>query len=173
MDHYIKQYIVDAFTNQVFKGNPAAVCALKRWLSDSLMQEIACENNLSETAFTVKNGDNYELRWFTPGGEIDLCGHATLGAAFVLLNFYEKEKDAIVFSTKGGKLAVTRHGDLYELDFPAYDLTPVPVTQEMTVALGARPEEAFLGRDLLCVYSDENIVRQLAPDMEKLKGLGG
>ena len=169
----MKQYVVDAFTDQVFKGNPAAICVLKKWLPDNLMQDIARENNLSETAFTVKNKSRYELRWFTPGGEIDLCGHATLGCAFVLLNFYEKEQSKIVFTTKSGELTVIRRNELYELDFPAYDLKPVTITEEMIEAIGAKPEEAYLGRDLLCVFYDETVIKQLTPNMEKLKALDG
>ena len=108
----LKQYIVDAFTDTVFKGNPAAICVLDQWLPDNLMQSITKENNLSETAFTVKNGENYDLRWFTPGGEIDLCGHATLACAYVLMNYYEQGKESVAFSTMSGKLTVVRRGNL-------------------------------------------------------------
>lgn len=115
----LKQYVVDAFTDRVFCGNPAAVCVLETWLPDSTMLDIARENNLSETAFTIKkdNGCGYELRWFTPGGEIDRCGHATLACAYLLLNDYEKGKHRIVFSTQSGDLTVCRRNDLYEMDF--------------------------------------------------------
>lgn len=169
----LKQYVVDAFTDRVFAGNPAAICVLERWLPDDLMLDIARENNLSETAFTVKKGGAYELRWFTPGGEIDLCGHATLASAYVLLNFYEKSWDRINFSTQSGTLSVDKNGELYEMDFPAYSLKPVPVTEEMAIALGARPREAYMGRDLLCVFDDAAVVERLTPDMEALKGLDG
>lgn len=138
----MKQYVVDAFTDRVFSGNPAAVCLLPRWLPEETMQKIALENNLSETAFTVKEPEGYRLRWFTPGGEIDLCGHATLATASVVLSDYEKELPAVTFSTLSGPLTVTRRDWLYEMDFPAYDLTQVPVTPEMTAALGAQPLEA-------------------------------
>lgn len=104
----ISQFIVDAFTDTVFKGNPAAVCLLDECLSDNTLQNIAKENNLSETAFTVKNGDHYELRWFTPGGEIDLCGHATLATAFVLFRFIEKDVESLTFATQSGELLVTK-----------------------------------------------------------------
>ena len=107
----LKQYIVDAFTDTVFKGNPAAICVLDQWLPDNLMQSITKENNLSETAFTVKNGENYDLRWFTPGGEIDLCGHATLACAYVLMNYYEQGNESVAFSTMSGKLTVVRRGN--------------------------------------------------------------
>lgn len=111
----IKQYVVDAFTDKVFKGNPAAVCILPEWIPDMLMQNIAQENNLSETAFTVKRENIYELRWFTPGGEIDLCGHATLGTAYVLFRFIEKDSGSISFQTKSGQLIVKKVNDLYEI----------------------------------------------------------
>lgn len=169
----LQQYIVDAFTDKVFRGNPAAVCVLEKWLPDCLMQNIAKENNLSETAFTVKEGDTYALRWFTPGGEIDLCGHATLGTAFVLMRFMAPDRKSISFHTKSGKLIVHKVNDLYEMDMPAYGLTPVPVTDEMTQAIGVRPLEAWAGRDLVCVLSDENQVIKAAPNEEKVKGLEG
>ncbi len=169
----LKQYVVDAFTDRVFAGNPAAICVLEQWLPDELMLAIAKENNLSETAFTVKNSSGYELRWFTPGGEIDLCGHATLATAYVLLNFYEKTWDSISFSTQSGALSVDKKGDLYEMDFPEYSLKPVPVTEEIVLALGARPGEAYMGRDMLCVFERASVVKELKPDMEALKKLDG
>lgn len=169
----IKQYVVDAFTDKVFKGNPAAVCILSEWIPDMLMQNIAKENNLSETAFTVKRENIYELRWFTPGGEIDLCGHATLGTAYVLFRFIEKDSGSISFQTKSGQLIVKKVNDLYEMDMPAYPLTEVPVTDEMELAIGFRPLEAWLGRDLVCVMEDEQQVLQAMPNEERLKELDG
>ena len=169
----MKQYTVDAFTEKVFGGNPAAVCVLDSWLSDKTMQKIAIENNLSETAFTVKTGENYHLRWFTPGGEIDLCGHATLATAYTLFKFYEKDKEQIVFDTMSGQLIINKRDELLEMDFPAYDLKPVPVTPQMTEVIGVEPTAAFMGRDLLCVVKDENVVRNMSPDMEKVLQLDG
>lgn len=169
----VKQYVVDAFTDKVFHGNPAAVCVLEKRLPDELMLSIARENNLSETAFTVKAGEKYALRWFTPGGEIDLCGHATLGTAYVLFNFYEQDRKRITFSTMSGDLTVVRREDFYEMNFPAYDLKPVPVTKEMVEAIGAAPRAACMGQDLLCVFDDPSVVEQLAPDLERLKALDG
>nr|WP_157065712.1 MULTISPECIES: PhzF family phenazine biosynthesis protein [Clostridia] len=169
----MKQYVVDAFTDKVFKGNPAAVCILPEWIPDMLMQNIAKENNLSETAFTVKRENIYELRWFTPGGEIDLCGHATLGTAYVLFRFIEKDSGSISFQTKSGQLIVKKVNDLYEMDMPAYPLTEVPVTDEMELAIGFRPSEAWLGRDLVCVMADEQQVLQAMPNEERLKELDG
>lgn len=169
----LKQYVADAFTDKVFKGNPATVCVLNEWLPTELMQAIAIENNLSETAFTVKEGAKYGLHWFTPGGEIDLCGHATLGTAFVLMSFYEPDAEKIVFSTMSGDLTVVKNNGLYEMEFPPYELQPVAVTPAMADAIGAQPLEAYLGRDLLCVFDSEETVKALAPDMEKLKTLDG
>lgn len=169
----MKQYVVDAFTDQVFGGNPAAVCVMDHWLSEDTMQKITWENNLSETAFAVKEGSLYHLRWFTPGGEIDLCGHATLATAFVILSFYEKDADTVRFTTRSGELTVSRRGELLEMDFPSYALAPAAVTEEMTRALGARPKEAWLGRDLLCVFDSEETVRRMAPDMEQLLTVPG
>lgn len=169
----MKQYVVDAFTDRVFSGNPAAVCVLDKWLDDELMMKITMENNLSETAFTVKEGDRFHLRWFTPGGEIDLCGHATLGTAYVVTTFTEPGLQEVEFNTMSGILRVKKVGDLFELDFPAYELKPVPVTDAMEDALGVRPLETYMGRDLLCVLSSEEQVRTLQPDMAKLLQLDG
>lgn len=169
----MKQYIVDAFTNKVFHGNPAAICVLEQWLSEELMMNIAIENNLSETAFVVKEGENYRLRWFTPGGEIDLCGHATLACAYSLLRFYEKEADKVVFQTLSGELTVEQRGELYEMDFPAYELKSVPVTEQMIDAIGAVPKEAYMGRDLLCVFDDVKTIETLNPDQAKVYALDG
>ncbi len=169
----MRQYIVDAFTDRVFSGNPAAVCVMEDWLSDGLMQDICRENNLSETAFTVKERDGYRLRWFTPGGEIDLCGHATLATAYVICNFIDKDASELLFYTLSGELSVKDLGGLYELDLPAYELKSVPVTDEMEQALGLRPKEAFMGRDMLCILDNEEQVKQLRPDMEKLRSLEG
>ena len=169
----MKQYVVDAFTDKVFHGNQAAVCVLDAWLPDERKMDITRENNFSETAFTVREGEKYHLRWFTPGGEIDLCGHATLGTAFVLLNFYEKNAARVVFTTLSGDLIVTRKGDLYEMEFPAYVIKPVSVTAAMENALGASVREAYMARDLLCVLDDEQTVRNLTPDFEKIRQLDG
>ena len=169
----MKQYVADAFADSLFHGNQATVCVMESWLSDDVMLNIAKENNFSETAFTVKEGSVYHLRWFTPGGEIDFCGHATLGTTFVLFQFYEKDAEEIHFDTKVGRLSVQRNGDMYVMDFPAYRCRPVPVTKEMEEALGVKPVEAYMDRDLLMVLESEEQVRELAPDMEKLKKLDG
>ena len=169
----MKCYHVDAFAEKVFEGNPAAVCVLDKYPSDELMLKIAIENNLSETAFAVKEGKNYHLRWFTPGGEIDLCGHATLGTSYVLFSFFEKEATSITFNTMSGPLTVVKKGDLLEMDFPAYELKEVPVTDQMEEIFGVRPVEAWLGRDLLCVFEKEADVVNMAPDHGRITELDG
>ena len=145
------------------------------------MLSIAKENNLSETAFAIKqetkdsvNVIHYKLRWFTPGGEIDLCGHATLACAFVIMNYYEKNLKTVIFDTLSGKLTVNRkNGDLYELDFPAYDLKQVEITNEMIELIGKKPTEAYLGRDLMCVFDDEEFILSANLNSEKIKKLDG
>lgn len=169
----MKQYIVDAFTDKIFCGNQAAVCVMDSWISDPLMQNIAKENNFSETAFAVKEGNLYHLRWFTPAAEIDFCGHATLGTSFVLFNFYEKDADKITFKTQVGTLTVEKQGDLYRMDFPAYRCKKIEVTDKMEEALGLRPLEAYIDRDLLLVLKSADEVRNLSPSQNKLKELEG
>lgn len=172
----IKMYIADAFTDELFKGNPAAVCFVNQWPSEQLMKKIALENCFSETAFAIKKADDhYLLRWFTPGGEIDLCGHATLATAFIIFQTAAPQNnDTITFTTtKSGDLQVTKKGALYEMSFPSYNLKQVPVTDEMTAAFGVRPIEAYLGRDLMCVFDKAADVEKMEPDQAKLSQLDG
>ncbi len=169
----MKQYVVDAFTDKLFTGNPAAVCLMDTWPTEELMMNIAKENNLSETAFIVQEEDRWHLRWFTPGGEIDLCGHATLASAFVLMNCVGVETNTVVFDTLSGDLAVTQNDGIYEMSFPAYRLEAVAVTDQMEAALGVRPTYAFMGRDLLCVFDNPGTVATLDPDMAALLELDG
>lgn len=167
----MKCYVVDGFSEKTFEGNPAAVCILGSWPTDNLMQLIAKQNNLSETAFAVRTGDKYHLRWFTPGAEIDLCGHATLATAFVLSNFYTKEKKQWIFQTKSGDLTVLKKDDLYELDFPSSKQTKIEITKDIVNAMGVTPVEAFLARDLMLVLDDENTVQNASPDFTAMKKL--
>ena len=169
----MKQYIVDAFTNKPFSGNPAAVCVMDSWPSEESMMKLAMENNLSETAFIVKEDRGYHLRWFTPGTEVELCGHATLASAFVILNYYEPESDAVRFNTLSGELTVTRKNSLYEMDFPTYEMKEIPVTDAMESAFGVRPVKAVLGMDLVCVFETEDQVRNMKPDPSKLMQIEG
>lgn len=169
----MKQYIVDAFTRTPFTGNPAAVCVMESWPSEESMMKLAMENNLSETAFIVKEEKGYHLRWFTPGTEVELCGHATLASAFVVLNFCEPDSDEVRFNTLSGELTVRRKDDLYEMDFPTYELREIPVTDAMEEAFGARPVRAVLGLDLVCIFDSEETVRRMNPDQTLLTGLEG
>lgn len=169
----MKQYIVDAFTDKPFSGNPAAVCVMENWPSEESMMKLAMENNLSETAFIVKEPQGYHLRWFTPGTEVELCGHATLASSYVILNYYEPESTEVHFNTLSGELIIQRKGDLYEMDFPTYELREIPVTDAMEQAFGVRPFKAVLGLDLICVFEDENIVRNIKPDQHLLMGIEG
>mgnify|MGYP001827177003 FL=1 len=169
-------YQVDAFTLGPFSGNPAAVCPLDAWLDDATMLSIAAENNLSETAFIVARDEVYELRWVTPTSEVDLCGHATLAAGYVVLNHLQPELDAVSFETMSGQLTVTRDGDRLSMDFPARAPTPATVTKALSDALGQVPSEVHQSRDILALYDDEASVRSLSPDQAKLldldEGLG-
>ncbi|MEH7883762.1 PhzF family phenazine biosynthesis protein [Bacillus sp. JJ1609] len=167
----MKYYVVDAFAENVFEGNPAGVCIMEEWLPDDIMQKIAIENNLSETAFAVKNVKNYKLRWFTPGGEINLCGHATLATAFVILNYFEKQLETVQFETLSGTLTVNRRDDLYELDFPTVPSKEITLTEQMIDALGTTPIETYLNRDLLFVLESEEVVKNISPDFSKLEQL--
>ncbi len=169
----MKQYIVDAFTKQVFRGNQAAVCVMDKWISEDLMMSITRENNLSETAFAVKEGKKYHLRWFTPGGEIDLCGHATLGTAYVIMNFYEPNTKEVIFDTMSGDLIVSKKEDLLQMVFPAYDLKKIDVTYDMEQAIGCKPVEAYMARDMLCVMPEGFDIKKASVNLEKVKQLDG
>lgn len=162
---------LDAFTDRLFGGNPAAVVLLERWLPDPVMQAVAAENNLSETAFVVTGGPVFPLRWFTPAVEIDLCGHATLATAQVLFRHVIPETTAVEFSTLSGTLQVTREGEQLTLDFPARPGSPAEVTGDLVAALGVRPREVLRARDLLAVLDSESQVRALRPDMARLAAL--
>ncbi len=142
-------------------------------MPEDLLLKITKENNLSETAFAVPIDAGYHLRWFTPGGEIDLCGHATLATAYVIFRFIQPESASVSFQTLSGELTVKKRGDLLEMDFPAYDLSPVEVTDKMVTAIGARPLEAYIGRDLLCIMDSEETVRSAKPNMTNLLSLDG
>lgn len=161
-------YIADAFAEEVFKGNPAGVCISDCEISDEVMQKIAFENNLSETAFLVKFGDGYKLRWFTPLFEIDLCGHAALASAFIVMNYVEPNLSEVQFSTVSGEILVRRNGELYEMRFPERIPEKIGITSEITEALGTVPEEVWSGRDLFAVLENEKAVRDFSPDYEKL-----
>lgn len=167
-------YQVDAFTDRVFAGNPAAVVPLDSWLPDAQLQAIAAENNLAETAYFLRNDDVFELRWFTPAVEVDLCGHATLATAFVISTLLEPGRARMDFVTRqAGTLTVTRDGDVFTLDFPSRPAAPAAAPQpNLVAALGGPAPLAILnGRDYLVVYEDEATVRALTPDMVALSKL--
>jgi predicted PhzF superfamily epimerase YddE/YHI9 len=167
----LAMYQVDAFTGKVFSGNPAAVCPLERWLDDGVMQAIAAENNLSETAFFVRDGDGYEIRWFTPVQEVNLCGHATLASGFVVFHHIDRAAPAVTFRSKSGKLAVTRDGDRLCLDFPSWVPSPCARPPALDAALGRAPREVLRSEDYLAVYEREEDVRALAPRMDQVATL--
>ena len=170
----MKLYVVDAFTKKIFRGNPAAVCVLDGWLDDGLMQSMAMEQNLSETAFVHPLEDGrWAIRWFTPGGEIDFCGHATLASSHVLFSYVQPEAQTVCFASKcKGDLPVARRDDLYEMDFPASRLQPVPVTERIAASLGgAVPDECWLDGDLLCVFKDPASIAGIRPDLEAMRRL--
>lgn len=168
----LRQYQVDAFAARVFEGNPAAVCPLERWLDDGLLQAIAAENNLSETAFFVPSGSGFHLRWFTPASEVDLCGHATLATAHVLFEHLGHPGPAVSFETRSGALSVTRRGGLLEMDFPACPPTPCSESEILAKALGRQPIEVLCAVDYLAVFDSEATVRSLTPDFALLGTLG-
>ena len=165
----MKYFVVDAFTDEIFRGNPAGVCILTNWLEDELLQNIAAENNLAETAFIVKNGKNYDLRWFTPKTEIELCGHATLASAFVIMKYFDKNNDTIIFDTKSGKLSVKNKKELYELDFPSRSTNKVEINQSVQSAINIKIKEAYLSRDLLLLMDSEEEVHNLEINIDLIK----
>jgi predicted PhzF superfamily epimerase YddE/YHI9 len=162
-------YQVDAFAVRVFRGNPAAVCPLEAWLPDATMQGIAAENNLSETAFFVREGSDYALRWFTPSVEVDLCGHATLAAGHIVFRFIEPQRESVSFHTaKAGTLVVSRRADMLVMDFPARPAVPVAAPPGLFAALGGTPREVLCARDHLVVYGSAVEVAALKPDLAAL-----
>ena len=165
-------YQIDAFTDNVFGGNPAAVCPLEAWLPDATMQAIAAENNLAETAFFVRDGADYVLRWFTPTVEVDLCGHATLASGHVVFRFLEPQRESVSFRTlKAGTLTVARRGALLVMDFPARPAAPIAPPADLVAALGGKPREVLRARDDLVVYETAAEVAALGPDFAALAKL--
>ncbi|NQW00359.1 MAG: PhzF family phenazine biosynthesis protein [Rhodospirillales bacterium] len=167
-------YQIDAFSERIFGGNPAAVCPLDGWLSDAVMQQLAAENNLSETAFFVQTGDaSYELRWFTPAAEVDLCGHATLATAHLIFEILNKGLDALSFQTKSGVLQVARKGDMIELDFPARPAVPAQLPDGFQAAHGCSPAHFLRAAKNLAVFEAEADVAAFRPDLAYIKSLAG
>lgn len=167
----LRQYQVDAFAARVFEGNPAAVCPLESWLDDALLQAIAAENNLSETAFFVATEQGFQLRWFTPVREVDLCGHATLASAHVLFEILGHTEDVVSFSTRSGELSVRRTEGLLAMDFPAIPPRPCAAPAALIEGLGRRPLEVLAADDYIAVLDSEAAVRALSPDLSRLAEL--
>lgn len=161
-------YQVDAFTSQVFSGNPAAVCPLYQWLDDTTMQLIARENNLSETAFFAPEGNHYRIRWFTPVAEVDLCGHATLASAFILFTELDPGSSKVLFDSRSGPLRVERSGDMLSMDFPAQPPKPCDPPKELLEGLEIEPSAVLSSADYLVVYEREDDIHALNPRMDLL-----
>lgn len=166
-------YQIDAFADKVFSGNPAAVCPLEKWLSDDVLQNIAMENNLAETAFYVKKGEQYELRWFTPAVEVDLCGHATLATAYVLFNHEQHQGDKINFySHRSGILTVTKKGDLLTLNFPTDTIEEIKVSADICKGFNLKPSAAYKGKtDYMLVFDKESDIATIKVNFEALAKL--
>lgn len=171
----LKLYQVDAFTSHVFSGNPAAVCILDNWISPELMQQIAAENNLAETAFAVKKEINYEIRWFTPKVEVNLCGHATLATAHVLFNYYGVQGNVLnLHSHLSGALSVTKINDLLRLDFPCDEISSIDTPSVLVEALGKVPLESWKGKtDFMLVFDNQEIIENINPNFQLLETVGG
>jgi PhzF family phenazine biosynthesis protein len=163
-------YQIDAFSRKIFRGNPAGVCLLESWLADDVLQAISAENNLPETAFLVpKSKGRYDLRWFTPTLEVDLCGHATLASAFVIFSFVDSTLQSVDFETASGSLSVTKSGELLSMNFPSRKPVPAQTSPLLSQALGAEPIEVLKARDLMAVFKDESTIRGMSPNFEKLE----
>jgi PhzF family phenazine biosynthesis protein len=170
----IKQpmFQIDAFTSTLYTGNPAAVCPLEYWLDDRVMQLIARENNLSETAFIVPDGKDYQIRWFTPNTEVDLCGHATLASAFVLFELLGYQEKEIIFKSKSGILTVQKKESLLQMDFPALSCKKIEPHAALLEAIGMVPDEVYQSKfDLLCIFNDPKLIQQAKPDLDALAGM--
>jgi PhzF family phenazine biosynthesis protein len=167
----IRFYHIDAFADRVFAGNPAGVCFLDGWTEDSILQAIAAENSVPETAFLVQAGDHYELRWFTPKVEIDLCGHGTLASAFAVFEYVKHEASRVDFQTKSGRLTVERQGDLLMMDFPTRRPEPCQAPAHINKIMGILPSQTLRARDLLVVYESEDDIRRLEPDLDMVAAL--
>ena len=164
-------YQIDAFAEQPFEGNPAAVVPLEKWLPDATMQAIAEENNLAETAFFVPTNNGFHIRWFTPNTEVNLCGHATLASAYVLFNHLAHKADTVSFISLSGPLSVTRKGNLLTLNFPSQPVTPCEVPAALSLGLGIHPSKCFSSEDYLAVFETEEELAGICPNHEHLKEL--
>jgi PhzF family phenazine biosynthesis protein len=172
----LKLYQADAFTEKLFGGNPAAVCILENgWLPDETLQKIAMENNLAETAFLIKEKDRFQIRWFTPAVEVDLCGHATLASAHILFEQCGFDGEEIIFmSPRSGELRVKKNGTILSLNFPVDPIQKINIEEKLYAGLGIKPVDAYKGKtDYMLVFNSEKEIRSIAPDFEKIKALAG
>jgi len=165
----IRLFQIDAFTDKLFGGNPAAVCPLNHWLPDVLMQQIAMENNLAETAFFIRENGSFEIRWFTPEIEVDLCGHATLASAFVIFNLEHYPSSVVEFKSRSGLLRVSKNGNLLTMDFPADEFVECAVPEGLLEGMGPLPLEIYKGKtDYMLIYSDVGQIVNLKPNMQQI-----
>lgn len=167
----LKLYQIDAFAHSIFEGNPAAVIPLDEWLSDTLLQRIAMENNLSETAFFVLEGEKWHIRWFTPTNEVDMCGHATLASAYVLYEYLGFEGEEVVFISRSGDLRVHKDGELYVMDFPIQPIEPCELPFEIAKAFEVTPIKCYRSMDYILVFKNESDVASAIPNLENLRDI--
>jgi len=167
----LKLYQIDAFTKKVFSGNPAAVCPLEYWLEDDVLQKIADENNLSETAFFVKEDNSYKIRWFTPTSEVDMCGHATLASAYVLFEYLNFSKNEIIFNSKSGILKIKKENGRLEMDFPTQEIIKTAIPTNIYKAFNIEPIECFKSMDYILVFENEEDIINAKPKFELLKSI--
>ena len=164
-------YQIDAFAKNIFEGNPACVCPLDEWIADDIMQKIANENNLSETAFFVNDKDDYYIRWFTPSNEVDMCGHATLASAYVIFNILNYQKDEIIFNSKSGILKVTKDKNIYKMNFPTQEIVKCDTPENLLKAFKIEPKECYKSMDYILVFEKEEDIINATPNMELLKNI--
>lgn len=162
-------YQIDTFTDRLFSGNPAAVCPLDEWLDDNVMQSIAAENNLSETAFFVKEGDSYRIRWFTPTREVDLCGHATLASAYVYFKYINSDENSIKFNSSGEELIVIKSSEILSMDFPASMPEAAELSGALSSTLNIQPTEVLASEDYMLVYKNQEQIIQFRPPLKRLQ----
>lgn len=170
---YLPLYQIDAFAQKRFEGNPAAVCPLQSWLHDDIMQKIAKENNLSETAFFVEENGEYHIRWFTPNCEVDMCGHATLASAYVLFEILHYAQEEIIFNSKSGPLMVRKEEGKIVMDFPVHDIKPIETPDLALEAFGIKPQAAYKSMDYIFVFNNEEDIYDMSPNFEILNQFNG
>ena len=164
-------YQIDAFAKNIFEGNPAAVCPLDKWLEDDIMQKIANENNISETAFFVKENNKFHIRWFTPSNEVDMCGHATLASAYVIFKILNYEKNEIIFNSKSGILKVTKDDDKFKMDFPIQKIIKCDIPNSISKAFEIQPIECYKSMDYILIFENEEDILNAKPNLALLKDI--